>query len=200
MRVRDGALVTVGYMAFLLGSVGCGSVRETLPARSAMEQLMISTAADRAVGDLPDVLVSQRKVYLESANLDCLDKAYVVEKLRSELLASGAVLTKTADDAELIVEVASGAMSLNKRDMLLGVPAVPLPIPYAGETLKLPEIPLWKTLSYTGHAKLLLCVVDARSGRLVEELPTRYGQCRESLWWLLLVGPFRRSDMPEEAR
>lgn len=184
----------------LLLLTGCGSVRETLPARSAMEQLLVSTAADRAIAELAVEPFANKAVYVDPANLDCLDKPYVLQQIRTALRAGGARIVDSRDKAELVLEPASGAMSLNKRDMLFGIPALPLPFQFGGQTLKLPEVPLWKTITYRGRAKLLFSIVDARTGAMVADVGHCYGKARDSYWWLLIIGPMRHTDLPDRAR
>lgn len=200
MRNRRTHKVAAWAAAVVVLGSGCGMVRETIPARSAMEQLLISTAADRAVDCLPAGIFTGKRVVLDTANLECLDKAYVVERLRGELLSAGAILVKAGEAADIHLEVASGALSIDKRDMLFGIPAIPLPIPYAGETLKFPEIPFWKLISYNSRAKLLLAALDPAVGTQTVDLPLQYGQARDSYIWVLMVGPFRRTNLPKEAR
>lgn len=179
---------------------GCGSVRETLPARSAIEQLLISTAADRAVAQLAVEPFSGKEVFVDPANLECLDKPYVLQQVKTALRAGGARIVDSRDKAELVLETASGALSINRRDLLFGVPALPLPFQFGGQALKLPEVPLWKTVTYRGRAKILFSAVDARTGAAVGDIGLCYGKVQDSYWWLLIVGPMRHTDLPEEAR
>ena len=179
---------------------GCGSVRETLPARSAMEQLLISTAADRAVAQLPVQPFSNKSVYVDPVNLECQDKPYVLQQIRTVLRAGGARIVDSRDKSEVVLEAASGALSINKRDMLFGFPALPLPLQFSGQVVKLPEVPLWKTITYRGRAKLLFSAVDARTGERVADIGCCHGRARDSYWWLLVLGPMRHTDLPKEAR
>ncbi len=165
-----------------------------------MEQLLVSTAADRAVAGLPPTLFQGKAVFLDTTNLDCTDKAYVIQRMRVGLRQQGSRLVDAKDQAELILEAGSGALSLNKREMLLGLPALPLPIPYAGETLRLPELPLWKIITYRGRAKFLFSPVDGKTGQPLADIPPCFGDSRESYWWCLIVGPIKSSDLPEGAK
>ncbi|MBN2451160.1 MAG: hypothetical protein JXR77_12270 [Lentisphaeria bacterium] len=197
--VRNGVRLAVFGLALVAVLSGCGTVRDTLPARSALEQSLISTAADRALGELPGEVFGGRRVFLDTVNLDCLDKSYVIGKCRQALLDAGAILVKTADEAEMSLEIASGTLSLNRWEYLFGIPALPMPIPYNGEPLKLPEVPFWKRMVYRGEAKMLLSVIDPKTGARLAELPTRYGSSQFRLSWYFIIGPFRATDMPEEA-
>ena len=188
----------LGGATLILLMAGCGSVRETLPGRSAMEQMLISTAADRAVGELPTQIFQGKAVFLDTTNLDCTDKAYVIQRMRAALRQCGANLTDAKDQADLFLEAGSGTLSLNKRDMMFGIPS--LPLPFAGETLKLPELPLWKLITYDGRAKFLFSLVDAKTGQMAADIPLCYGSARETYWWCLIVGPVKNSDLPAGAK
>ena len=185
--------------AVLLAS-GCGTVRETLPARSAMEELLISAAADDAVAKMDPELFAGKTVALDTANLKCSDKEYVVQRLRAQLLNAGARLVPASDDADIVLEAASGAMSMNKREYLFGVPALPFPVPFGSDTLKIPEIPLWKRISYRGRAKLLLVPVDPETGEKDGRPGALYGKSHETYSWFLLVGPLRLTSVHEDAQ
>jgi len=90
MQGRSWAGMGVGWVAVLAAALaGCGTVRETLPPRSAMEQLLISTAADRAVEELPTDWLVGKAGHLDISNLDCYDKPYVVQRLREAVLDAG---------------------------------------------------------------------------------------------------------------
>ena len=196
-RGRKLAVVATALLAAFVIS-GCGSMRETLPARSAMEQLVISTSADRAVDSVPAQELDGKKVFVDASNLEATDKAYVIQCMRDLVLDSNGVLVKAREDADLALEVASGALSLNKRDYLFGLPAIPLPIPGGGESWQFPEIPLFKAIFYRGKAKLRVSAVDAKASEKAFEIPMCYGQAYTHFWWILLFGPFETSDLPEE--
>lgn len=190
--------LAVAAAALLL--TGCGSVRETLPTRSALEQLLVSTAADRAAAELPLEPFADRTVYIDATNLECQDKPYVIQSLRTALRGGGVRIVDSKEKAELVLEAASGAMSINRRDMLFGIPAVPLPLAVGGQIIKLPELPLWKVITYRGRAKLLLSAVDVETGAAVADVGLCYGQARDTYWWLLILGPMRHTDLPMEVR
>lgn len=180
--------------------VGCGTVRETLPARSAMEALVVTTSVDRAVDKLPTAGLEGKKVFVDTSNLEATDKAYVTQSLRDVVLESGAVLTATREEADIALEVASGSASLNKRDYLFGLPNIPFPIPGAGDTLKFPEIPIFKAIFYRGKTKLRISAVDVKTSQEAFNVPMCFGNSYNHFWWILLFGPFETSDLPEGIR
>lgn len=164
-----------------------------------MEQLLISTAADRAIAQMPGDKLGGKAVFVEFANLDCLDKPYVMQRIRQAVLEQGAALCSEREGAEVVLEVASGALSLNKRDYLLGIPEIPLPIPFSGSALVLPELALFKLVSYRGRAKMTFTAVDTGTDRLLYEIPLCYGDSLVAYWSaLLFFGPYEHTDLPKE--
>ncbi len=194
---RAACLVLLPVLPLL---AGCGTFRETFPQRSATEQLLISKAIDRATDDMPTYWMHGKAIYLDTSNLECVDKPYVVQRLRELVLSHGGQLVKERENAQIVLEVASGALSVDKGHWLLGLPELPLPIPFADETLVLPEAPLFKLTTYSGKAKLLVSAVDATTGAQERELPLCLGRSRHRYLWLFFVGPFTISDLAKEVR
>ncbi len=179
-----------------LTSAACGTFRETLPQRSASEQFILSAAADRAVAQMPTGWLRGRTVYLDTANLDCYDKAYVVQRLRNTILSGGGFLAGEEDQADAVLEAASGGFSVDKGAFLVGFPEVPLPVPLADQTLVIPELPLFKVATYRGKSKLLLTAIDKRTNGLLCEIPNCYGMATWRIWQFMLLGPFHSTDVP----
>ena len=73
-------------MALIVALGGCASSRMTDTARTGVEELLISTAADRAVNRFklrPSLF--GRKIYLGLSNFKCTDREYVVNRIRAKL-------------------------------------------------------------------------------------------------------------------
>jgi hypothetical protein len=199
MALRSVAAMSLAIVSVVLCLAGCGRVQETLPPRSAMEQLLISTAGDRAVAGMPLGDLDGKAVFLDTANLDCYDKPYLVQRLRHAVLDNGGRIAEKREEAQVVLQVASGSLSINKREFLLGLPAIPIPIPMAG-TLELPELAIVKAVHHRGRAKLLVSAIDPKTNGAALELPVCYGKARNSNWWFLFLGPFEFNDLPKEAR
>lgn len=191
------ACVLVG--AILLCASGCGTFRETLPERSALEQLLISTAADRAVDQLALGWASGKTVTLDLSNLEAYDKAYLVQRMRYRLLKEGGRLPPEADNYDVLIELASGANSIDNRSYMLGIPSIPLSIPGMG-TVNTPELALFKYLEYRGKSKILASAVDPNTRGQLHEMPEALGGSRAEYWWVLFLGPFGTNDLPKIAK
>jgi hypothetical protein len=197
------ACCVLHLLAALSVAAGCGGggINETLPSRSAFEQLLISTAADRALADLPQDAFQDHAVYVETRNLECLDRGYVIQQIGDRILAGHGRLARDADRADLILEVASGGLSIGKRDYLLGIPAITLPLPFmGGASVSLPEVRLLKFVQYRGKVKLVFSAVTTATGGQAFGLPPCHGTSKDSYFTVLFIGPIRFTDLPDDAR
>lgn len=200
MAYRSLKTLSVGILigsALMCGSCG-SSLRETFPERSATEQLLITTAADRAIEKLPRSFLRGKTVFIDAYLLKSYDRDYVIQKLRDTVLHSGGKLVE--EDAEIIIEIASGALSIDSRSSLFGIPEFPLPIPLLAEPVKFPEIALFKTTRIISRAKILVSAREGgeTGGALAFPVPILLGTSELSERWILLAGPFRSSDLPKE--
>ncbi len=180
--------------------VGCSSFRDTYPPRSAAEQVLLSTAADRAIEHLPGRWMRGKAFYVDDSRLEAYDKAYVVQRVREAVLEAGGRLVGDRQDAAVVLEVASGGLSIDTGGFLLGLPQITIPVPFGAQGVTLPELALFKIESRVGKAKLLFSAVDAATGERLAPVPVTYGRATRRFWWFFFVGPFESSDIPEAFR
>jgi hypothetical protein len=163
---RSWTLGPVVLAAVLLS--GCSTDRETDPQRSATEQLLISTAADRAAASLALDIGPGRKAFLDATNFEGLDGKYAIAAIRASLLKQGTRFVGDKKDADTIIEIRSGALSIDKHALLVGIPSWDIPIPLAGQ-LATPEIALYKSEQQEGIAKFAATAYDAKDGHFIAE-------------------------------
>lgn len=171
-------------------TAGCSTttVRDTQPVRTATEQLLISTAADRAVEKLALKLLPGTKVFLETQNVDsyATDTKYVIGLVAKRLLQQGYRLMPKREVAEKIVEIRLGALSINEvKHRYLGLPSIFLPVPLAG-TVGTPEINIIMKQEQKGLAKIAANVYDANDGRLQDITDAIYGVSHLTHWDVLI--------------
>ncbi len=167
---------------------GCGTARETVTERTATEQALISSAADRAINEAALDGCAARKIFIDAANLEAVDKPYVVGRLQKAVLDKGGILAE-AKDADVVLHIASGALATDESGFLFGVPALPIPIPGAG-IFETPELSLFKIRHRSGRAKLLINAVDAKTQARLWESPITQGESKQTNLWLLMTGPY----------
>ncbi|MBC8372459.1 MAG: hypothetical protein ISS69_11030 [Phycisphaerae bacterium] len=147
--------------AIALASLGCTSRTFSTTSRTAIEQLLLTRAVDVAMVkfDMPEL--ANKKVFIDFTNLKCYDAEYVKVAVRSRIAQIGSRLADSADDADLTVEVASGALALEYKTGVIGMPALPVP----NSPAPLPAMPFYRSTEQTAIVKLLIFVHD--SGKFV---------------------------------
>ena len=78
--------------------------RNRIPRRTGIEQLLISSAADRALDKIDFGPIRGAKIYVEPKHLDCTDKEYILVALHHRLLAQNCTLVDKPEDADVQME------------------------------------------------------------------------------------------------
>jgi hypothetical protein len=172
----------------LLGA-GCTTDRQTDPAATATEELLVTNAVDRSVEGISVTFPPDSKVFVDTQYYDtdgAVRPKYAIAAVRDQLLRRGAHLVNERKDADAVVELRSGAQSIDHTSFLIGVPSFPIPIPLAG-TLEFPEIALFKIDKQTGKSSLALTAYDQKAGTLVSSTGTQYGEAHLRKYVILLV-------------
>ena len=165
---------------------GCGSRQISSTARTAIEQLLLSTAVDHAMAKLEVPELRGKTVFLNLTKLAGTDVEYVKVALRARLTQQGVRLVPAEEKADCTVEVASGALGTEHKSTLVGIPAAPVP----QSSLPFPEVALYKTVDQTAILKLLLFVHE--KGRFITSAQYYAKSDRDEsfiLWWR-----FQRQD------
>ena len=159
----------IRLFAILIGAtmvVGCTVVRETQPARTATEQLILSHAVIDAVRQIEADAVAGKKVMLDLSYLKIVDLEFTQGELRDRLLQLGAELVADAGAAEIIVEARSLGLGIDDSKTMIGIPAIPIPVPSVG-IFKTPELPFYKYDKQHGIAGFSLTGIEAATGKHV---------------------------------
>ena len=145
----------------LICLAGCTTRTFTNTERTAIEQLLLSGAVDKAVDKFNIPQVAGRKTYLDFTNLKSYDVEYVRTAIRVRFAEIGAILVDTAEQADYLAEITSGAFGTEYKSSLLGIPALPVP----GSPVSLPELALCRGVEQTAIIKLLVFIRS--NGKLV---------------------------------
>ena len=133
---------------------GCSSRLVTNTSRSAIEQMLLTGAVDKAMAKFSLAEVEGVKVFLDFSNLAAVDAPYVKTAARARFCELGATLVDKAGEADLIAEIACGALGTEFKTTVVGLP--PLPVP--NSPIPLPEASLYKSSDRTGIVKILIFV------------------------------------------
>jgi hypothetical protein len=207
-------------MLLLLNLTACGTAwKVTTPEHAALEQVLISTAADRAavkltqdsLGVVNAKLAQQLgKTFIDEKNFgksgeenanNGVNKHYALHAVRSNLLDAGVALVDDVQQADTIVDVAEGGLSIDTTSNFVGIPQMGLPIPLAG-TVNLPEVPFYKKETTRGLAKLAISLRDAHTGKSKGKSLFSLGTSEVKAWTIFLFFDFIENDLklPKEYR
>lgn len=180
------AIITLCLVSVFLG--GCSTTRQTHPARTANEELLISAAMQRAVTKIHPKVPKGTKIYLSTRNFSAdYDKKYAIGAIQTQLLNDGYRLVSQRSKANTIATIRSGALSINKESQLwLGIPSITLPVPFSGP-LKTPALNLLKSTKRTGIAEIGLTFYDPHTGKLQDYISPIYGYSHLNRWTVLMV-------------
>lgn len=154
------AILSVAGAIWAAGFVGCATMKHSDTARTGVEQLLISSAADKALDKVDLRPIAQAKVFLETKYLDCVDKNYIIVSLRQRLMRGGCTLVEKVEDAQVIVEVASGGIGTDRNELFLGTSEIPLPPP---SPVSIPRLALMERKRAIGTAKIVVLAYDAKT-------------------------------------
>ena len=190
-------------LVLLLGSAaGCvNKQRMTEPIRSVGEQLLLSNSIDRALSELDLEAIGRLKgfkVYLSTVYLQTLDQEYLIGSLRDLLLSSGVLVVDDIAQAEMIVEIRSGANSLDSAAVTAGIAEdQALPNPVTGAPVALPELAFFKKQNIVSLTKVALVAYHADSREHVFSSGALLGGAYERHYQFLGLIRLRFTDVPE---
>lgn len=178
----------------LLALCACSQLRESQPGRTAVEQLLFSAAVDRVCDKLALEVPADSKVFVDASYVEGTDSKYLVGTLRDRILRHGGRLVAARDQADLVFEPRVGALSIDRKETLVGVPGFPIPIPLAG-ALNFPDLALYKRDRRQGVVKLALTSYDAKTGALHSSHGPVYGFSHQTDWVVLLFIGWDDNDL-----
>ncbi len=188
------ALVFSAIAAILCG---CANVRITDPAKTATEQFLLSTAASKAVSLLSFEAIRGRKVYLDTTYFSPTEKDFVISDFRAKMLLSGISIMPKREDAEIIVEIRSGGVSIDRYESLFGIPSLAAPTSVTNAvTLVTPEIAITKKIRQVGFASVSYVAYWVSTGEVVASSGPAVGKSNRVDWWLFGFGPSTIGDIP----
>ena len=197
-RAGAGISAFVALILAMLALGACTTVRETSPQRSATEQLLISTAVDRAIAQVRLKIPSGTKVFVDAEQLDGSDGKYAAGEMKDRLLRNGANLVNDKGKADAIVEVRAGALSIDDKQTLIGIDSFDAPIPFAGQAAKIPQIALYSDKVRQGVAKIAAFGYTTSDGKLIDITGPQFGYSHQYERTLLFFFTWRTSDLPKE--
>jgi len=176
----------------------------TAAAQSAVNQLSVDALRDRTVFIDTSWLVPTTQPTAPFAGLQQtiaqqpgLEYLFLIGELRAKLLKSGVRLMPTKDRAEVVLEVRSGALSVNRLEFLLGVPATAIPAAAtSGIPVTTPDISILKSTKQYGWASVAYVAYWANTGELLAISGPFVGRTAREDYWILGTGPRTIGNIP----
>jgi len=192
------ATVAVSVLA-----AGCGTTRMSDTARTGTEQLLLSSAVDRAIDNLDFRPMAGKDVFLETQYLEGItDKNYIISSLRQHMWAHGCILKEKRDDATYVVEARAGALGTNRQDVMLGIPAINLPAAglLPGAPAAIPEVPFAKSTDQKGIAKIAVFAYNQKTNEPVWQSGVFPVASNAKDTWIMGAGPFQKGTIYDGTR
>jgi hypothetical protein len=208
------------FALFLLSCLaGCATIRVTDPYRTATEQFLMSQAVSEALRQLNVDALRDRKVWIETGYFTGAEKvnvngeerqrifttpeqAFATGELRERLLLAGARIVPERKDADVVLEVRSGGIGVDRLDNLIGIPAVAfagnLGSTTAGNNIPIstPEIALYKNTRQRGFASISFVAYRADTGEYLTSSGPYIGRTIRDDFWLFGAGPRTVGNIP----
>lgn len=198
MQIR----VTLGLLLLLCAAgTGCATIRTTDPPRTATEQFLLSGAASRAIDQLSSESLRDRRVFIDSTYLGSSqtanEYAFLVGELRAKLLLSGIRLVPKREEAQVLLELRSGGLGIDRLEFLLGIPALYLPQASQGTVpVATPELAIVKSTKQRGFASVAYVAYWADTGEVVAHSGPFIGRTVREDWWIFGTGPRTIGNIP----
>jgi hypothetical protein len=180
----------------------CATIRITDPPRTASEEFLENVATQRAVDQLATGVLRDRKIYVETTYLTAStqpsdEHQYLLGELRAKLLLGGVRVVDNKRDAQIIMEVRSQGISIDRNEYLLGIPSTSVGGILAGGVAAVtPELAIVKTSKQHGFASVAFIAYWADSGEVVASSGPVVGRTIRDDFWFLGFGPQTVGTIP----
>jgi hypothetical protein len=213
-RLLKATSVIAAIMCIVFG--GCATIRVTDPARTATEQFLESEAITRCVSQLAADSLRDRSVYVDATYLlgassttqpllestPSQESNFLIGELRAKLLLTGVRLVDKKEKAQVVLEVRSGGVGIDRYDYLLGLPATDLGgVPGVDQSansglLVTPEIAILKTIKQKGYAGVAMVAYWSDTGELIASSGPFVSVTHREDFWFFGFGPRVTGDIP----
>ena len=182
---------------------GCATQRVTDPPRTATEQFLLSEAAIQAVAPLSFEVLHGRRVFVDDRFFTSTERSFVLGELRAKLLLSGVQLAADQKEAEIVVEVRSPGIGIDRYDSIIGIPSIGATsgatsaaagVPLGGFVT--PEIALVKETRQVSFAGIAYVAYWVDTGEVVASSGPSIGKAYRDDWWVLGFGPRTIGTIP----
>lgn len=190
----------------LFGS-GCSTVRITDPQRTATEQFLLSNAAAEAVDRLSFETLRGRTVYVDDSYFGASEREFVIGQMRAKMLLQGVRVADLREASDIVVEVRSGGVGIDRYGFLIGLSASVLPASSVtgnedggAYPIATPELSLLKNVDQRALAGVAYVAYWRETGEVVASSGPHIGRAFRDDWWYFGVGPNSNGDIAPARR
>jgi hypothetical protein len=183
--------VKFGTLLAILLVTGCTAFRTTSPKGSAEQELLISTAADRAAEALAAQVPVGLSAWIDTGGLSRRDHPYAIAAIQDALLRRGVSLVADRASADAVILPRAGMLSTEERSTFVGIPALPLPL---APGVVMPPLSLYSQNKADGAAKFAASVYDTKSGKLLISTDPSFGFSHQESGTVLFAFTWRKND------
>ena len=202
MHVRD--VPRRGYLLWMLAApivlaIGCGTTMQY----TATEQLVMSDAVDRSIGQIDFRPLSGSKVYLDTSYLrhvkgeGFVNAEYVTSALRQQIVAAGCLIQDANADAEIVIEARIGTLGQDDHRVTFGVPETNMLASAAALIPGAPVIPRTGELAFARReareaaVKVAAFAYDRETRAPVWQSGVDSSVATATDTWVMGIGPFQ---------
>ena len=170
-------------------------MKQSDTSRTGLEQLLISNAVDRSLDKVDFRPIAGAKVHLKTELLDCVDKNYIILSTKSRLLATQCTLADKPEDADVVVELASGGVGTDRTETIVGTPEIPL-----GIMGSIPKVNFYERNKAMGTAKLSVLATDVKTKQPVINTGFALARSDHQHWTMFGAGPVLSGSVAEQIK
>lgn len=186
--------------ALAVALAGCtGSFRASTTPRTAEEELLVTTAAERAVFRIDAWLLAGRSVFVDGERLVSSDRGYVLSAFREVVARANARLACDRESADVIIEARSACTGNHDGHWTLAVPAVYV-AGVAGVAVEPPAFIEIGYILHEGWARVEAFAYERETGRFLFGWRNRWARAHVSFGDDIYPPPSIGATLHEMAR
>ncbi|MCC5877665.1 MAG: hypothetical protein JJU11_15705 [Candidatus Sumerlaeia bacterium] len=177
---------------------GCAMSRTTTTDRTAIEVALLTQTASEAIRSLPitSTDMGSKSYVIKDDAVAAPEKAFILSELHDLLLGADALVLVGENEPDVTVEPRINFAHIDDDKFLIGIPAVPLPVPGAG-TFNTPEIALFAMDTQKGRSRISLYGYESDTGKRVFNATATPSEHRFRRYRFLFFFSFRTTTLPD---
>lgn len=172
-------------------AVGCSTPFTTNTKRSAVEQYLLATTIERLTEHAGLGKYAGKKIFFDYSYLKTQeDQIYLQGRLEMIMSKYNCLIVPKQQEADVMIQPLCGVLATDYNTILLGTPALPIPVPDTGISVVIPEIPIFKLYDRKAYGSISFNIFDAKTRKPLEVIPEIRASTSHKNWVVLLI-PFK---------